>query len=146
MSECLWSCACACGRGCTACAGEGSLHAGVAILACSLTRVPRPAVRAGLVEAFRNADNGTVTRTLVVKVDVGTEEIYNVADGRASVSLQRDYSQVQTLADMHGPCWLLVKHPGPNQWRIYTYCSDNENVSASLLRGSPSCATDRANL
>jgi hypothetical protein len=90
-------------------------------------------VRAGVVDAFRNADNGTVTRTLVVKVDVGTEEIYSVADGRASVSLQRDYSQVQTLADMHGPCWLLVKHPGANQWRIYTYCSDNENVKTKML-------------
>ena len=99
-------------------------------------------------DLFRTADQGTVTRTIVVKIDIDSEELYNVADGRASVSLQRDYQQVQNLADMHGPCYLLVKHPGPNQWRLYTYCPDSESVSSLhefnlAIRG---CASDSRTL
>lgn len=85
-------------------------------------------VRPEVISTFKNADGGTVTRTLVVKIDPSTEEISVVAEGRATVSVQRDYQQLQTFADMHGPCWFLIKHPGKCSWRIITYCPDSENV------------------
>mmetsp|Transcript_27658 Transcript_27658/g.77331 ORF Transcript_27658/g.77331 Transcript_27658/m.77331 type:complete len:386 (+) Transcript_27658:121-1278(+) len=93
-------------------------------------------VNPNLVSFFKGADNGTLTRTVVAKINVDTEEIYMAGDGRSSVSLQRDYSQVRTLGDMHQPCYLLVKHPGKNQWRFLTLCSDNENVKVKMLYSS----------
>jgi len=93
-------------------------------------------IRPEVISTFRTADGGTLTRTLVAKIDVNTEEVSIVAEGRATVSLQRDYQQLQTFADMHGPCYFLVKHPGRASWRIITYCPDSENVKTKMLYSS----------
>eukprot|EP00009_Paramoeba_aestuarina_P005693 CAMPEP_0201521730 /NCGR_PEP_ID=MMETSP0161_2-20130828/15854_1 /ASSEMBLY_ACC=CAM_ASM_000251 /TAXON_ID=180227 /ORGANISM="Neoparamoeba aestuarina, Strain SoJaBio B1-5/56/2" /LENGTH=390 /DNA_ID=CAMNT_0047920419 /DNA_START=45 /DNA_END=1217 /DNA_ORIENTATION=+ len=89
-------------------------------------------VQESLITAFKNADSGGSTRTIVAKVDVESEEIRFVADGKSSVSIQRDYGQLQTFADMHGPCFFLVKH-AQKSWKIYTYCPDSEPVKTKML-------------
>mmetsp|Transcript_29008 Transcript_29008/g.40128 ORF Transcript_29008/g.40128 Transcript_29008/m.40128 type:complete len:394 (+) Transcript_29008:74-1255(+) len=89
-------------------------------------------VNPSLKSAFEAANQGGATRTIVVKVDVDSEELSSVADARSTVSVQRDYQQLQTFADMYGPCWFLVRHQAKD-WRIYTYCPDSEAVKVKML-------------
>ena len=84
-------------------------------------------VKSGLTSAFSQVNEQFKNTIIVAKIDIATEHIFQVQQNEFMISSQDSNDQLQSLAEMHSPCFLLHCHQAKD-WRLYTYCPDSESV------------------